>query len=71
VASKAKGVVDNAGPGAPGQQASGTLHYTGTNIADPNAQIADQSLAAKLLQSNDTTSAVVEKRETTALQGVY
>jgi len=72
VASKAQGVVDNAGPGAPGKQASGTLHYAGTNLADPNAQIADQSLAAKLLQSGDTNdSAVLEKRATTALQGVY
>jgi hypothetical protein len=72
VASRAQGVVDNAGPGAPGQQASGTLHYTGNNLADPNAQIADQSLAAKLLQTTDTnTNAVVEKRETTPLQGVY
>jgi DUF3035 family protein len=72
VASRAQGVVDNAGPGAPGQQASGTLHYAGTNLADPNAQIADQSLAAKLLQTTDTNSnAVVEKRETTPLQGVY
>ena len=71
-ASKAQGVVDNAGPGTPGNQASGTLHYQGTNLADPNAQIADQSLAAKLLQSGDTNdSAVVEKRQTTALQGVY
>ena len=71
VSRKAQGVVDNAGPGAPGQQASGTLHYAGANLADPNAQIADQSLAAKLLQSRDTSdSAVVEKRETTALQGV-
>jgi hypothetical protein len=71
-ASKARGVVDNAGPGTPGNQASGTLHYQGTGVADPNAQIADQSLAAKLLQSADTNdSAVVEKRETTALQGVY
>ncbi|HVH81125.1 MAG TPA: DUF3035 domain-containing protein [Stellaceae bacterium] len=71
-ASKAQGVIDNAGPGAPGQQASGTLQYKGTNLADPNAQVADQSLAAKLLQSRDTNdSAVVEKRETTVLQGVY
>jgi hypothetical protein len=71
-ASKAKGVIDNAGPGAPGQQASGALHYTGANLADPNAQIADQSLAAKLLQSNDIgESVVVEKRATTPLQGVY
>ena len=72
VASKAQGVVDNAGPGEPGKQAAGTLHYTGTNLADPNAQIADQSLAAKLLRTNDTSdSAVLENRTTTALQGVY
>jgi hypothetical protein len=72
VTSRAQGVIDNAGPGSPGQQASGTLHYAGTNLADPNAQIADQSLAAKLLQSGDTTNnAIVEKRETTPLQGVY
>jgi hypothetical protein len=71
-ASKAQSVIDNAGPGAPGQQASGTLRYQGANLADPNAQIADQSLAAKLLQSRDTNdSAVVENRQTTALQGVY
>ena len=71
-ASKAQGVIDAAGPGAPGQQTTGTLHYQGANLADPNAQIADQSLAAKLLQSADTNdSAVVEKRQTTALQGVY
>ena len=71
-ASKAQGVIDNAGPGTPGNQASGTLHYQGTNLADPNAQIADQSLAAKLLQSADTgDSAVLENRKTTALQGVY
>jgi len=72
VANKAQRVVDNAGPGEPGKQASGSLHYQGTNLADPNAQIADQSLAAKLLRSNDTNdSAVLEKRNTTALQGVY
>jgi hypothetical protein len=71
-ASKAQGVVDNAGPGAPGHQASGTLHYTGQNVTDPNAQIADQSLAAKLLQSSDTNdSTVLENRKTTVLEGVY
>ena len=71
-ASKAQGVIDNASPGAPGQQAAGQLRYQGANLADPNAQIADQSLAAKLLQSPDTNaSIVVEKRETTPLQGVY
>lgn len=72
VASKAQGVVDNAGPGQPGKQASGGLRYQSTNTADPNAQVADQSLAARLLQSRDTTdSAVLENRNTTALQGVY
>ena len=72
VASKAQGVIDNAGPGQPGKQETGTLHYQGTSLADPNAQIADQSLAAKLLQSGDTgDSAVLENRKTTALQGVY
>jgi hypothetical protein len=69
-ASKAQGVIDNAGPGSPGNQAQGTLKYAGTNLADPNAQIADQSLAAKLLQTGDS-SVSVEKRETTPLQGVY
>lgn len=72
MANKAQGIVDSAGPGQPGHQESGTLHYQGTTLADPNAQIADQSLAAKLLQSGDTSdSAVLENRKTTALEGVY
>ncbi|HTW54462.1 MAG TPA: DUF3035 domain-containing protein [Stellaceae bacterium] len=72
MASKAQGVVDTAGPGEAGHQENGTLQYRGTSLADPNAQIADQSLAAKLLQSGDTNdSAVLENRKTTALQGVY
>ena len=70
-ASKAKTAIDNAGPGDPGKQAAGTLHYPGTQI-DPDSQVADQSLSAKLLQSSDTgNSVVVEKRETTPLKGVY
>ncbi|HWB51038.1 MAG TPA: DUF3035 domain-containing protein [Stellaceae bacterium] len=69
-ASKAQGVIENAGPGTPGNQAQGTLQFKGTNLANPEAQIADQSLAAKLLQTGDS-GATVEKRETTALQGVY
>jgi DUF3035 family protein len=74
VAEKARRVVDNAGPGEPGKQATGTLRYQGAaaSTADPNAQVADQSLAARLLQAGDSGGAVVvEKRETTALQGVY
>jgi hypothetical protein len=70
-ANKAQTAVDSAGPGDPGKQAVGTLHYPGGQI-DPDSQIADQSLAAKLLQSGDTgNSVVVEKRETTPLKGVY
>lgn len=72
MANKAQTAVDNAGPGQPGKQETGTLHFQGANLADPNAQIADQSLAAKLLKSADTAdSAVLENRKTTALQGVY
>jgi hypothetical protein len=72
MASKAQGAIDTAGPGQPGHQENGTLQYRGANLADPNAQIADQSLAAKLLQSGDTNdSAVLENRKTTVLQGVY
>jgi Protein of unknown function (DUF3035) len=71
VTSKAQGVVDNAGPGAPGKQAAGTLHFTGGAAADPNAQIADQSLAGKLLQTGDAGDTVVEKRQTSALESVY
>jgi Protein of unknown function (DUF3035) len=70
-ANKAKTAIDNAAPGDPGKQATGTLHYPGPQ-ADPDSQVADQSLAAKLLQSGDTgDSVVVEKRETTPLKGVY
>jgi hypothetical protein len=74
ISDKARGVIDNAGPGEPGRQASGGLKFQGTGAAavDPNAQIADQSLSAKLLQTPDSgSSIVVEKRETTVLQGVY
>jgi hypothetical protein len=72
MASKAQGAVDSAGPGEAGHQENGTLQYHGTNLADPNAQVADQSLAAKLLQAGDTNdSAVLENRKTTVLQGVY
>jgi DUF3035 family protein len=70
-ANKAQTAIDNAGPGDPGKQAVGTLHYPGGQI-DPDSQVADQSLAAKLLQSGDVgSSVVVERRETTPLKGVY
>src|SRR5580704_10764077 len=60
---KAQDIVDNVKPGEPGQQQPGTLHFPGGKI-DANSQIADQSLSAKLLLTNDTgDSIVVEKRD--------
>jgi hypothetical protein len=71
-ANKAQTVIDTAGPGEPGKQSPGTLHFPSAGQIDPNSQIADQSLSAKLLQTNDTgDSIVVEKRETTVLEGVH
>jgi len=68
---KAQKIVDTAGPGEPGKQEQGALHYPAGHI-DPNSQIAEDSLSAKLLQTNDTGDAiVVEKRDTTVLQGVH
>jgi hypothetical protein len=70
---KAQTAIDNAGPGEPGKQEVGTLH---TNIGggqpDANSQVADESFAAKLLQTNDTGEAiVVQNRQTTVLEGVH
>lgn len=72
-ADRARGVIDNAGPGAPGQQATGSLRPSGTGVAlSPETQVAEGSLAQKLLQTPDSgPSAVLGKRETTTLKGVY
>jgi Protein of unknown function (DUF3035) len=83
MAKQAEQVIDQAGPGEPGKQASTMgLHRAaeglpdiGTNAQspDPNAMVADQSLSSKLLGAGDTgpTGATVQKRETTPLSGVY
>jgi hypothetical protein len=70
---KAQTVIDNAGPGEPGKQEAGTLHpNAGGGQPDSNSQIADQSLAAKLLQTNDTGDAiVVQNRQTSVLEGIH
>jgi hypothetical protein len=69
---KAQTVLNNATPGEPGKQAPGTLHYAGGNQIDPNSQIPDQSLSAKLLQTTDSGGDIaVEKRETTVLEGIH
>jgi len=71
-ANLARNTIERAGPGDPGKQEVGALHYPGGGGADPNSQVADQSLAAKLLQSGDSgDNVVVEGRETTPLKGVH
>ena len=76
-AEKARSVIDTAGPGEPGKQATvvsqnAQNRSSGTSGADPSLQVGDQSLAQKLLGSNDTTTGdAAEKRETSPLKGVY
>jgi DUF3035 family protein len=78
-ADKARKVIDTAGPGEPGKQATSGLRIpAGGGVAsggpqpDTGQQVGDQSLASKLLGANDSASGgAVEKRETTTLKGVY
>jgi hypothetical protein len=78
-ADKARKVIDTAGPGEPGKQATAVLKAPAGGVAsaggvqpDTGQQVGDQSLAKKLLGSNDSASGgAVEKRETTTLKGVY
>jgi Protein of unknown function (DUF3035) len=81
---QAKQVIEQAGPGEPGKQASDfrlrrsadglpDMGARSGQTPDPNAAVADQSLSSKLLGYDGTTGASgeVEKRETTPLKGVY
>ncbi|HEV2336654.1 MAG TPA: DUF3035 domain-containing protein [Stellaceae bacterium] len=74
-ADKARKVIDTAGPGEPGKQAPAIQIPEGAiggAAPDASQQVGDQSLAKKLLGSNDSTSGgAVDKRETTPLKGVY
>jgi len=75
-AEKARRVIDTAGPGEPGKQATFALKAPeggiGGGVPDPNRQVGPNSLASKLLGANDSAAGgTVEKRETTALKGVY
>ena len=77
-ADKARKIIDTAGPGEPGRQATSGLKLPGGGAAggglqpDPSQQVGEQSLASKLLRTNDNASGgAVEKRETTTLKGVY
>jgi hypothetical protein len=82
-AERAKRVIDTAGPGEPGKQATSGLKVPSGGVAarasgpagsqaDPTREVAADSLASKLLGSNDSApSGAAAKRETTPLKGVY
>jgi hypothetical protein len=78
-AERARRVIDAAGPGEPGKQASFALRASsdaqspapGSRL-DPNQQVQDNSMAGKLLGSGDSApGATTVSRETTPLKGVY
>ena len=81
ISKQAEQVIDQAGPGAPGQQASpyrlrrapNDLGPVGPQSPNPNAMVAADSLSSKLLGYSGAGSAgaTVEKRETEPLKGVY
>jgi Protein of unknown function (DUF3035) len=81
MAKQAQQVIDQAGPGAPGQQASPLqlqraptdLGNLGPQAPNPNGMVAADSLSSKLLDySGDGSSgATVEKHDTEPLKGVY
>ena len=76
-AERARRVVDAAGPGEPGRQATAAMRpAAGPGSAgpqlDPNQQVGENSLANKLLSLGDSAAGgTAAKRETTALKGVY
>ena len=77
-AERARKVIDTAGPGEPGKQATAAVQLpesglrARTSQLDPNQQVGDQSLANKLLGANDNAGGATEvKRETSTLKGVY
>lgn len=80
-AKQAQQVLDQAGPGAPGdQEAPYGLHRSPNDLGNPgsqgpnaNAMVTADSLSNKLLDYGGSggTGATVEKRETEPLKGVY
>jgi hypothetical protein len=70
---RARRVVDTAGPGEPGKQASPVLKPSEGALGqtDQTQQVGDNSLASKLLTAGDSAPAAGERRETTPLKGVY
>jgi hypothetical protein len=76
-AERARRVIDTAGPGEPGKQATSVLKVPdgravgGGSQVDPNQQVGQGSLAEKLLGSADSAPAATQGRETKSLKGVY
>jgi hypothetical protein len=76
-AERARKVIDAAGPGEPGKQATSVLRVPeggavqGGNAIDPNQQVGEGSIASKLLGSADSAPAAGETRQTKGLKGVY
>jgi hypothetical protein len=78
-AERARRVVDTAGPGEPGKQASFALRASSEGLSpapgsqlDPNQQVQDGSMASRLLGSTDSAAGeTATSRETTPLKGVY
>ena len=76
-AERARRVVDSAGPGEPGKQATSAPRASSEGLSsapgsqlDPNQQVQENSMASRLLGSGDSTAAE-GSRETTPLKGVY
>ena len=75
-AERAQKVINAAGPGKLGDQANSGLKMSAAEIGgggpDASREVADRSLASKLLGASDTASGGgVVKRETAPLKGVY
>jgi hypothetical protein len=77
-AERARRVIDSAGPGEPGKQATAALRPSAEGLSpvgpgiDPNQQVGENSMASRLLGSSDTGAGdTTVRRETSALKGVY
>jgi Protein of unknown function (DUF3035) len=81
MAKQAQQVINEAGPGAPGEQQSpfrlqrapNDLGSLGPQAPNPNSMVSTSSLSSKLLDYSGAgnAGATVEKRETEPLKGVY
>jgi hypothetical protein len=78
-ADRARRVIDSAGPGEPGKQASFALRASSDGLSpapgaqlDPNQQVQDNSMSSRLLTSSDSAAGeTTASRETTPLKGVH